>query len=521
MSQSLLEKVAGCRSLPSMPSVAMEVLELAQSDDADLGSLGKVIERDPALTTKVLRTVNSSFYARSKSVSTLSQAVVILGMQSVKTLVLGFSLTGALAGGAAGAFDHMLYWRRSIYSATAARTIAKKLKLLQTEEIFLAALLADIGMLAMAETLGNEYGQLCSSCDSHGSLAALEREKLGADHTEVGRWLCQQWKLPASLAGPIGAHHDPSAEPDTNIQRVASVVCLASRCADVFVDANAMDAITDARKRLCDELSIAPEDADKLMKDIAEQTNEAARLFDINLGSPADYEAIVKRATDALVDLSLRSQQKAEQLTERNEELRVKATTDRLTGLANRGCFDEFLASKLTAAVSTGQPLSLILLDVDKFKSVNDTYGHPTGDEVLRQVAAIIGASARADDLAARYGGEEMAIILPNTTRAGAGAVAERLRALLAAKPIKTAAKDLAITASFGVAGFDASCPLNTPAALIKAADLAVYTAKKSGRNNVKVFAPPKANAAPAGQPAVAAGIVAASKPGAGSNAAA
>jgi diguanylate cyclase (GGDEF)-like protein len=486
----LLEKVAQCRSLPSMPSIAVEVLELAQSDDVDLGAMAKVIERDPALTTKLLRTVNSSFYARSKSVSTLSQAVVILGLQSVKTLVLGFSLTGALVRGESKGFDHMLYWKRSIYSATAARVIAKKMKLVQAEEIFLAALLSDIGMLALAETLGDEYGKLCAQAKSHADLPALEKAQLGADHGEVGRWLCQQWKLPPVLSGPIGAHHDPSTETDPNVLSMTEAVSLGSRCGDVFVDAQAMNAITDARTRLAAQLDISVEEADNVLKEIGEQTNETARLFDINLGTTADYQAVVKRAMDALVDLSLRSQQRTEELTERNEELRIKATIDRLTGLANRGTFDEFLAAKLEAATKTGQPLSLIMLDVDKFKSVNDTHGHPIGDEVLRQVAAIIGASARTDDLAARYGGEEMAVILPNTTRAGAGAAAERLRAALAAKPISTEAGELAITGSFGVACYDGSCPLNTPSALIKAADLAVYTAKKSGRNNVKVFAP-------------------------------
>jgi diguanylate cyclase (GGDEF)-like protein len=136
------------------------------------------------------------------------------------------------------------------------------------------------------------------------------------------------------------------------------------------------------------------------------------------------------------------------------------------------------------------------MLDIDKFKSVNDAHGHDAGDAVIRVVARLIKAAARKTDLPARYGGEEMAIVLPNTPRQHASVVAETIRRALCARKVPTPAGELPITASFGVASIERGSPLHKPVHLIKAADLALYHAKNSGRNNVKVYSPKPATRA-------------------------
>src|SRR5215475_5014849 len=124
MNDQLVNRIKQCPNLPSLPAIAMQVLEMAQKADVDIAEIARIISKDPALSSKILRTVNSSFYGRSQHVSTISHALVILGLQSVKTLVLGFSLVTNLTKSKAKGFKHITYWRRSIYSATAARTIA-------------------------------------------------------------------------------------------------------------------------------------------------------------------------------------------------------------------------------------------------------------------------------------------------------------------------------------------------------------------------------------------------------------
>src|SRR5580698_7067281 len=167
MNEQLVNRIKQCSNLPSLPAIAIQVLELAQKADVDIAEIARIISKDPALSGKILRTVNSSFYARSQHVSTISHALVILGLQSVKTLVLGFSLVTNLMHGKEKGFKHIEYWRRSIYSATAARVIASRINLVQQEEAFLAALLKDIGMLVLDQVLGAEYGEINSRATSH------------------------------------------------------------------------------------------------------------------------------------------------------------------------------------------------------------------------------------------------------------------------------------------------------------------------------------------------------------------
>src|SRR6476620_1745891 len=119
MNEQLLNRIRQCPTLPSLPTVAMQVLDLAQREEVDIAEIARIISKDPALSSKILRTVNSSFYGRAQSVGQVSQALVILGLQSVKTLVLGFSLLSNLSKSKAKGFKHLDYCKLSIYAATA------------------------------------------------------------------------------------------------------------------------------------------------------------------------------------------------------------------------------------------------------------------------------------------------------------------------------------------------------------------------------------------------------------------
>ena len=488
MNQELLEKIRQCPTLPSLPAIALQVLELAQQDQVDLGEIARVISKDPALSGKILRTVNSSFYGRSQSISTISHALVILGLQSVKTLVLGFSLVGNLSKNKAKGFDHMTYWRRSIYSATAARLLAVKLQIVQQEECFLVALLQDLGMLVLDQVLGNEYGIIIEKVVSHGQLAAAETAAIGMTHAEVAGCLAEMWKLPPLLATPICQHHSPEQVSDPVLRRQTDVACVAGRAADVFVDEEAAPAIADVRKMAADRFSMDQAECDALLDEIGKNTREVAKLFEISISASANFESILKKANEALVDLTLRSQKHAQDLVEQNRRLKEQASTDALTALANRASFDLFLAERFQEAVACGEPLSLLLMDVDHFKKVNDTYGHQTGDAVLKAIGALLKSAARAQDLAARYGGEEMALVLPKTARTTAIAIAESVRRAISARPVAHAGRQLNITASIGVATWEPGSPLKLAQLLLKASDMAVYAAKKSGRNCVRIF---------------------------------
>jgi len=160
-----------------------------------------------------------------------------------------------------------------------------------------------------------------------------------------------------------------------------------------------------------------------------------------------------------------------------------QATTDSLTGLANRWTFDEELALEWRRAERVGDPLALILLDIDDFKAINDGHGHQAGDEVLRKVGEVLAASVRQVDLAARYGGEEFAVIVPETDLEGAIDLAERLRVALGSEVIELQnGTRLSVTASFGTA---VKGDLSGGERLVAVADDRLYEAKRAGKDRV------------------------------------
>jgi diguanylate cyclase (GGDEF)-like protein len=489
----LVNKVRQCPNLPSLPSIAVQILELAGKPNVDIAEIARLISKDPALSTKILRTVNSSFYGRSQHVGTISHALVILGLQSVKTLVLGFSLVTTLSKDKHRGFNHLAYWRRSIYAATAARTIAIKMNVVQQEEAFLGALLQDIGMLVLDQVLGQSYSEICGKSPTHLDLVKAEAETLGMTHAEVGAILAEQWKLPPILVTTIGASHDPSVVTDATLKTNALLVHLAGVCADVFIDKEAAGAIVHARKIAADAFKINEADCDKLLDEVSGKTKEVVSLFEVNIGVASNYEAILEKANEALVELTLQSQMQATQLQQQNQILQKKATIDALTGLSNRAVFDEKINQHFAAAKAAGTSLTLLMFDVDNFKSVNDRFGHQVGDQVLATLGKLLRGAARPQDLAARYGGEEMALVMPDSPAAAGASLAETIRLAVAKRPIPCGKQPVPVTISIGVATFEPTGIMRGPQHLLKAADMAVYAAKNAGRNCVKVFSVKKA----------------------------
>ncbi len=168
-----------------------------------------------------------------------------------------------------------------------------------------------------------------------------------------------------------------------------------------------------------------------------------------------------------------------------NGELQRLATTDRLTGIWNRAHFDEVAAQETARAARYGEPLTLLLFDIDYFKAINDTHGHLIGDQVLIELTLRVGEHLRANDVLARWGGEEFVVMLPHCPAAEALRVAEKLRALVQAQPFARVGQ---VTASFGIADFRPTDNLDT---WLKRADDALYAAKAAGRNQVCLGASP------------------------------
>jgi two-component system, cell cycle response regulator len=183
-------------------------------------------------------------------------------------------------------------------------------------------------------------------------------------------------------------------------------------------------------------------------------------------------------------ELEAKIHERTHELAEANTRLAQLAVTDGLTGLYNHRHLHERLSLEVERSQRSGLPLSLLMLDVDHFKQFNDTFGHPAGDEVLRQLARVLNDTRRANDVVARYGGEEFAVILVDTAKFTAAKVAERVRERIAGHDFSEAAQRAGnISVSIGVATFpDDGADAE---GLVRAADTALYAAKRAGRNRV------------------------------------
>jgi len=184
MQQVDLQEVLSCSTLPSLPAVAARLLELTSDPDVELSKIAELVQQDQALSAKVLKTVNSSFYGLGSPCGSIDRAMGFLGLNTVKSLVLGFSLVEMTDGAEAG-FDIDAHWRRAIIGATGARVVAERVGGLDIEEAFTASLFQDIGMLACFAAMKLRYVNAIKEAP-HNEVCGVERDAFGIDHAQVG-----------------------------------------------------------------------------------------------------------------------------------------------------------------------------------------------------------------------------------------------------------------------------------------------------------------------------------------------
>lgn len=476
---TLLDRVLQSPRLPSLPTIALKVLDLAQQPDVDFRDIAEAIQHDPGLSTKILKTVNSAFYGQAREIGTVSRALQVLGLNSVKTLALGFSLVGNLKESGKN-FDHVAYWRRSLYTATAARILSRRAGIVQQEEAFIGGLLQDMGMVALSQALGDEYAAVLEKAGGdHAALRDFERQVLGLDHAEVGAALAEAWKLPPVIVAPI-RHHESPDDVETELLTLVRSVALGNRVADIFLSADGEGAALETYYTQAETwFGIPRDEAEPTLKEIHAETENLGNLFELPTGNLGNPDEILARANETLMHLTLQSQQE-------NTQLINEVRTDALTGVSNRRALDRFVREQFERA-TPDSPTSVLFIDLDHFKRFNDTHGHALGDRVLIVFAETLRHAAGDQGTVFRYGGEEFTIVCPNTDRTTAATMAERVRRAVE-ENTEISAEDgdtLTVTCSIGVATHTGDT-FESVERLVHAADEAVYAAKADGRNGVK-----------------------------------
>lgn len=491
MSTELFQRLKASNRLPSPPGVALRILELSRSDDTSLEDLAKTISTDPALTSRMLKFVNSPSAGFGRQISTLDEAVNQIGLRGVQLMALSFSLVSSGKVEVCPSFEFDRFWSRSLACAVAGKVFAQTAGRLDPNEAFITGLLLHIGQLAMACGIPDAYEPvLVEAAARPQDLPAIEREKLGATHIDATTQLLQDWKLPEGIWKTIAQTQQPEEAGAKGGRIPASrVLHIADVTATLLCDSK------EHRSGKVDEiLELVRVNFDlegqawlELYDQIVLDWKAYGQLLSVKAGTDMSFRDLQDEASDQIAALSMATQIENKGIKEQNEQLLQRSRIDALTGIANRAAFDERLAGELERARRTQCPLALCLLDIDHFKKFNDTHGHQVGDQVLQAVARALDESVRKMDLAARYGGEEFAVIAPECNPAKATFLAERLRQAVEEIRLEAAGQKLRVTTSIGVAFALCSGNERTSAELIQSADARLYEAKHAGRNCCRV----------------------------------
>ncbi len=474
-----------CATLPSLPAVAVKIIELANDPDADIGAVCEYISMDPVLSAKLLRTANTPLYKSRRNATNIRQAVSILGTHSVLVIALSFSLKNTLIKNPLpsqnSTFDSNIFWRRSVATALASRALGEKLELTFLDDLFLAGLIQEIGILAFWVIMPEEYEQVFASTTDHDTLLKNERERFGAGHDELGYALLKKWHIPDYIAlSCVNSHNQP--EPKNLGPTLQACLAVSRYLADYFLYPHDPDKITALNQSAQDWLGLDTDVLIDAIKNMEVGLSAVEDLFEMTLHDSSEINGILAEAKELLMIHNL----------SRIKDLEDKSQRDGLTGAYNRTYFDETLRREFNLATQYNMPLTVAIIDLDHFKHVNDTYGHVAGDSLLATVVKTIFDQIRQDDTLSRYGGEEFALILPGTSLSAGRNLIARLKDSIAAISYKFDSNStIHITASIGVASYYENATwFNDAKDLIKAADSALYAAKHAGRNQIIEWSP-------------------------------
>lgn len=481
MIENITSRLRYCSSLPTIPGIAMRIIDLANRPDTNMMQISDYVSMDPALSAKFLRVARSPLYMTRRTATNVRQAISLMGTHASIMIALSFSLIHSMKDKKQSDRVNLnLFWRRSLLAALAARALGERLGYKKLDDLFLAGLLQDVGILAFDAVMPEEYEKVNRATLTHDELLQAERQTFGAGHDEVGYWLLKHWKLPDYLALSCLANHSLTQEKES-MSRMTSCIAVSSYIADHFLRPTSPVFSRQASQAALDYLDMDEEAFASVLGTIATRMPAAEELFDIQLLSPIEIDTVMNEARDL---------QTLRQLS-RDMELERGALRDALTGAHNRSYLDSTLQREFELASRNAWPLSVAMIDLDHLKNINTQYGHSVGDAVLVAIVRNIQSQIRPDDIFARYVGERFVLVMPGATLDSAKKIIVRLQESIANiehgqernTPIK-------MTVSIGIAShMEGSAHFDRPEDIMKAVDETLLQAKQAGRNRVCVWA--------------------------------
>jgi|GEM_PF-448873 len=365
--------------LHSAPLVARSILNLTRDLDYDVREVVQCLEADPALSAKILRIVNSSQYGLSRQITNLRQAVAYLGQRSLRLVSLTFSLVDGLTRGPAAEL-YAAYWRRSLTMATVASKLSESSAAVQRNDAYAAGLLADIGVLLLAQRHGGRYVALAQSTPHGLELVEAERQQFGFGHPALGARLLQRWDFPTSLVEAAAHHH----EDRTHSLPLGAAVRAADLVADVLWNPQSRE-VTNARTLLEEHFGLDVNAFIELARWCKSEVQQNAEIFGIDLRASIDCDKLAEEARrrveetggqvvpqpDCPVTAPLAPEQTVERTTTDLHIGRAFTRVYRDSDVMRQGIEAEFLALS-SFAIQVRLPFPLVLHEPVQLRFTND-----------------------------------------------------------------------------------------------------------------------------------------------------
>ncbi len=482
--------------LPSLPTVAVEILRLFNSPDSSIEELTQTIQTDPALAIKVLKAANSTRYGARQEITDLRVGITRLGQNRITPLVLSFSLASTSLETSEAAEFYKEIWLRSYVQATTAEIVGEPHGSGVASECFTINLLAGIGKLAMLKADVDLYGQCrVESAESGQSFSAVAEKLFGISPRELSIDILSDIGLPDRCITAVRLPSPDETEEDLseNDARLVRITRTGEAVGSYLCDSDSALALL----TLEELISGTEHTVDNLLDAIHIRLEESAALFNVDPSQIPPPDELLEAALEQLADFtSLVGTEKHDQvpsalleengrLKRRVQDLIRETSVDALTGVFNRNWFNARMIEVQAVSRLQNVEFGIAVIDIDHFKEVNDNFGHQAGDAVLRDVAQALSSVTRNDETIARYGGEEFVLLLENASPMGMEAVGERLRSTVENTAIEFEGTPIPVTVSIGIAHGMPQQNNNFCKEVFARADAALYEAKHNGRNQV------------------------------------
>ncbi len=463
---------------------------LMESDPKDLVRVRDAIRSCPTLTARVLGVINSAAFGVSRQISSVERAVTLLGPNRARAVAMAYGLRMITESSSLPRDIADSLWANSLQKAIAARKFCELTEPQEADDAYSMALIQDIGLPMLISVNPDIYTEQAFISNSHSGWCEWEKKQFGFDHTAAGQGLLREWHASRKLQKAVINHHDAPKQIAEGQEPAALdwAVFMASLLPHLNEepDSRCMEWLQNIHARF---LAKTYPTLDRFLVSVAD---EARTLYN-NCPKIESTEVILRKLTAQVTTTAInhtaklcRLEKDVDQTKQGLNDLKFQAFTDPLTKVLNRRGFTQLAERRLEMASVQGTGVCCMLIDLDDFKQVNDTYGHDAGDLLLKGLARIFRKKLGPNDLIGRMGGDEFAVLIAGIDRARAFGTSQKLADSVEGKELRLR-DDLTLRSHFTVGSVYTDICLDdlTIDMLLTLADQAMYQKKKNGKHGL------------------------------------